>query len=392
MVTAVRESEKSQSALTIKVIRGLPGFLALKDNWDGLLSQSRNDSIFLTWEWMYNWWLVYKENGELFIITAEDNEGNLAGIAPLAYIEKPFLLGTLRVFEFLGTGEKKKDKTCSEFLDIIARRGMEEEVTRLIFDYLLAGAPGWDILNLESLLDTSNILRYISTNKDENLILRKAPNSAGGYNYFTLQQFREEISDARERRFSKSLKNLARHGKVSVRACDSEASLDEDMRAFIRLHQLRWACAGRPGCFSSGKFTQFHQGLARSILKKGWLVLQLLEVNDKPVACEYCFAYNRRLFIYQSGFNPRLDKNISLGHLSMAYVIKGAFTKGIEEVDLLRGEEPYKKKWSKDKRLVFDITAARKSLKVFAYIALKTAMEKSKSIIKAIMRKITGAK
>lgn len=373
--------------LLIKKIEDIPAFLALKDRWENLLSQSENESIFLTWEWVYNWWLVYKEKRNLFILAVEDEGGNLLGIAPLLSREIPLPSGALRVLEFLGTGERRKDEVCSEFLDFIAPKKRREEVMKVIFDYLLNNTSEWDILNLQSLLNNANVLRYISAKKNEKLLLWKTSNNGRGYNYMVFPEGKGADINFREKRFNKSLKNIMKHGEVRVRLCDSEASLAEDMRSFIRLHQLRWNYAGRPGCFSSEKFTQFQQGLAHCALKKGWLALQLLEVNDKPVACEYCFEYNRRLFIYQSGFNPRLDKNVSLGHLSMAYLMEGALARGIKEAEFLRGEEPYKEKWSKDKRLAFNIVIARKNLKGIIYIVIRIAFEKMKHLIKGIARK-----
>lgn len=378
--------------LLIKKIEDIPAFLALKDRWEGLLSQSGNDSIFLTWEWVYHWWLSYKEGRDLFILTVEDEEGDLLGIAPLLSREIPLPFGALRVLEFLGTGERRKDEVCSEFLDFIAREERKEEVVKVIFDYLLNNTSEWDILNLQSLLNNANVLRHISAKKNENLLLWKTSNNGRGYNYLDFTEGKGVDANFQGKRFQKSLKNLIKHGEVRVRLCDSEASLAEDMRSFIRLHQLRWTYAGRPGCFSSQKFTQFQQGLARSALKKGRLVLQMLEVNHNPVACEYSFEYNRRLFIYQAGFNPHLYKNVSLGHLSMAYLMEGALARGIKEAEFLRGEEPYKEEWSNDKRLAFNIVISRKNLKGIIYIVIRAAFEKMKHLIKGITRKIGQAK
>ncbi|TAN60005.1 GNAT family N-acetyltransferase [bacterium] len=392
METSAPELEKNHSPLLLKKIETIPDFLAIRDRWEGLLSQSGSESIFLTWEWVYNWWLVYREKRELFIVTVENACGDLLGIAPLLSRKIRLPAGNLNLLEFLGTGEKRKDEVCSEFLDFIAPKGREEEVMKAIFDYLLNNTSRWDILNLQSLLNNANILKHISGKKNKKLLFWKASNNGRGYNYLDFPEGECADINFRKKRFQKTLKNILKHGEVRARLCDSEASLAEDMRSLIRLHQLRWNSAGRPGCFSSLKFNEFHQRLARHLLLKGRLALQLLEVNDEAVACEYCFEYNRRLFIYQSGFNPRLYKNASLGHLSMAYLMEGALARGIKKAEFLRGEEAYKEKWSKDKRLAFNIVIARKNLKGIIYIAIRTAFENMKQLGKGIARKIRKVK
>lgn len=375
----------------LKKVEALSDFMALKDRWEGLLSQSANESIFLTWEWVYHWWLVYKENRDLFILTVEDEEGNLLGIAPLLSHKVLSPVGTLKLLEFLGTGESKKDKVCSEFLDFIVHKERKEEVTKVMFEYLLNNISCWDILNLESLLDDSNLLRYISVQKNARLQLWKTSNNGCGYNYSVLSGDWDTYINGRgkhRKSLRQARKNIMKYGNIGVRICDDETSLSEDIRSFIRLHQLRWNSLGKPGCFSSRKFTQFHQGLAHSLLKKGRLFLQLLEINGKPEVCEYSFEYNRRLFIYQSGFNPQLARNISIGHLSMSYLVENAFVKGIKEIELLRGGESHKERWARDKRLVFNIVIARKNLKGYLYIVIRMSLEKFKHLIKGMIGKI----
>ena len=66
----------------IERIESLEDFQRLATDWNVLLSQSRSDCLFLTWEWLYTWWKHLSENRRLFLLRV--NSGNeLVALAPL---------------------------------------------------------------------------------------------------------------------------------------------------------------------------------------------------------------------------------------------------------------------------------------------------------------------
>ena len=105
--------------IEVSRIKDEEGLLKLKDIWDELLFSSRNNSIFLTWDWIYEWFKVYGEDRQLFVLVAKDEEQNILGIAPLILKTSKSIFGKMRILEFFGTGEAKHEKVFSEFLDFI---------------------------------------------------------------------------------------------------------------------------------------------------------------------------------------------------------------------------------------------------------------------------------
>ena len=58
-------------------------FILLKEKWNLLLSVSSADNFFLRWEWLWNWWEVFRtSNMELCILLIEKENGEVVGIAP----------------------------------------------------------------------------------------------------------------------------------------------------------------------------------------------------------------------------------------------------------------------------------------------------------------------
>ncbi|MFH0960622.1 MAG: hypothetical protein V1897_18195, partial [Pseudomonadota bacterium] len=57
-------------------------FLALKNKWNPVLERSRDDNLFLTWEWLSTYWRHFGKDRKLKILSIEDNN-KLIAIAPL---------------------------------------------------------------------------------------------------------------------------------------------------------------------------------------------------------------------------------------------------------------------------------------------------------------------
>ena len=70
----------------IRRISNYTDFLSLKEDWNKLLKESGNDSIFLRHEWFDCWWRSHAETYEdaqnLSILLIED-KGKCIGIIPL---------------------------------------------------------------------------------------------------------------------------------------------------------------------------------------------------------------------------------------------------------------------------------------------------------------------
>jgi len=68
--------------MNITVIEDDGGFLSLKDDWDRLAHDLLAINKF---DWIYRWWMHFKEDNILKILVAEDGN-KVVGIAPL-YLE-----------------------------------------------------------------------------------------------------------------------------------------------------------------------------------------------------------------------------------------------------------------------------------------------------------------
>jgi CelD/BcsL family acetyltransferase involved in cellulose biosynthesis len=93
-------------------------FASLEGEWQDLYHDSLAVTPFQSWAWLFSWWEAYGKGYRLRLVTVRC-DGVLVGLLPFM-LERRF--GPKRLL-FVGTGQ-------SIYLDIIARRGWENRVTR----------------------------------------------------------------------------------------------------------------------------------------------------------------------------------------------------------------------------------------------------------------------
>nr|MBX2835647.1 GNAT family N-acetyltransferase [Gammaproteobacteria bacterium] len=70
---------------------------------------------------------------------------------------------------------------------------------------------------------------------------------------------------------------------------------------------------------------------------------------EKVIAVEYAFCEKHRLLFFQTGFDPEF-KSLSPGHVLMSRMITDAIDQGVHEIDLLKGDYPYKANYASTTR------------------------------------------
>jgi GNAT superfamily N-acetyltransferase len=328
--------------MTLGVIQDIRTFYALRDEWDTLLLESSANTIFLTWEWLYEWWNSYVQSGHLLILTLRDQSGRLQGIAPL-YWTRIWKLGIVpvKVLRFIGD-----DSGDSEYLDFITRRGVEEQAVGRFLNYLQERVSLWDVCVLHGMPETSPTNRIIVRRGQENnynvrcstfpCSIVPLPKTWDLYLGGLDRQFRWKIRSR--------LRNLRQEHKVEVVECPNRSSLGACLSILYDLHGRRWANKYEAGCFSLQR-QRFYQGMGGRFLDAGWLRFYFLKIDGEPVAAEFDFEYAGKVYSLQRGFDPACGQD-SYGSVLQACVLQEMVSRGVREYDLLRGDSVYKTRWN----------------------------------------------
>jgi CelD/BcsL family acetyltransferase involved in cellulose biosynthesis len=146
---------------------------------------------------------------------------------------------------------------------------------------------------------------------------------------------------------------LARRHSIRFRLTRDEGSLSSDLDAFFSLHEARWSARS-----SFAPMEAFHRRFAAIALRRGWLRLWILEVDDRPVAARYDFQFARVYSAFNGGRHPDWNK-AGVGLVLRAHTMREALADGAEEYRFLRGGEAYKKRFLTEDAGLVTIAGAR---------------------------------
>ncbi len=311
---------------------------ALEPEWRQLASVCAAATVFQTFEWNAAWWKHFGRlpGRRLRLVTFRSAEGALVGLAPLM---TSFWYATpLRRLSFLGTG-------TSDYLDVLAAPGWEREVAQSLYSYL-ESAGGWQIADFQQLREGSLLRQYLPP-ADSRLHVRDVPGEACPFlplppTWDALLQGLGKKTRANVGYYDRALQKVY---AVEIGPVTDVGVLDEEMTRLFELHGRRWNQRWLPGVFAGKRVQAFHRDVARRLLGQGWLRLFTLHLDGETQASLYCFRYGDRLCYYQGGFEPTLAR-LSLGTVLTARAMQAAISEDCQVFDFLRGDEPYKAKWT----------------------------------------------
>jgi CelD/BcsL family acetyltransferase involved in cellulose biosynthesis len=329
----------------LEVINTEKRFREIRDEWTELLAHSSADCIFLTWEWLYTWWKHLAGSRKLHVLVIRSGEGLIA-IAPLASPSTKLIrLARIRALEFLGTGS-----VGSDYLDIIARRGKEDQVLDILVEYLQREKY---VLELKQLVKDGSLAGQLAARLEHQHWNRSEIRTnvcpfidLAGH---TWESFQAGLGPKHRYNFHRRLKNLYREFDARFECIVAEDRRSDALAALVALHNRRMQERGGSDGLHSSELVGFHEELTGLALARGWLRLFVLTLNNDKAAALYGFMYRKKFYFYQSGFDPRFSP-YSVGLVTMGMAIEAAIEDGAEEFDLLHGDEKYKSLWAKTQR------------------------------------------
>ncbi len=328
-IATPRHANRRTETPSLVVRTDADGLSALEPEWRALAESDERATIYQTWEWNEAWWRCFGRGKLLHLLEMRDG-GTLVGVAPL-YISRH--LGTpIRRAAFLGTG-------VSDYLDLICAPGAGQATAQAALAYLQREAPA-DAADLQQLAPHAHCLEHAAG-------LQSLPQEPCPYVPLptTVKEWLSSLGKKMRENLRYSERLLHRSFTTVEFALADSDNLHECMEQLFTLHQKRWRARSLPGVLGGARVRAFHHLVARRFLDRGWLRLHILRLDGHTVSALYCFRYGPRTYYYLGGFDPTLAR-YSLGTLLTARAIQHAIEEGCAEFDFLRGNEPYKARWT----------------------------------------------
>jgi CelD/BcsL family acetyltransferase involved in cellulose biosynthesis len=308
-------------------VEALPGFESFDEaGWNGLLARARQPSVFLSWQWQTSWARAFLASRPLHLLRVSDDAGTLAGMLPL-YDEGAGLR------RFVGGVD------VSDYLDLIAPSGREEEVWQALLQHRAGEATEWDLHAIRAASPTLDILPRLcpavgiraQVEREDRCPVLELP--------ATWEAYLESLPGKDRHELRRKIGKLEREMPgASVRSHASPEGWDGALADFLRLHRLSKAGKAR---FMDERMEAFFRDATRALAAAGWARLWFLQWNGTAVASFLCLEHAGWVGLYNSGFDP-LHAKLAPGIVLLAHVIRAAIDRAVAVFDFLRGEESYK--------------------------------------------------
>jgi CelD/BcsL family acetyltransferase involved in cellulose biosynthesis len=327
------------SPLSVEVIREGAELRAIGAEWDALVARAGIDHPFLSHDWVCTFWESFGAGKELHVLLVRA-DGRLIAIAPLMRVRaRMYGLSVWRI-EFIANVHTPR-------FDLIVAESPREAYAAILA-HLQQASGRWDVLMLPELSErspTDALLRDLAPSHWLRAGMWSAGRSPrialdGDFDAYCARLSRNHRSSVRRR-----LRKLERYGKVSLEVVGAPADVERAFEDGLRNEAASWKGKAGTAIALHEDLKRFYLTIAERAARSGTLSLLFLNVAGQRIAFAYCLRHGRALYVLKTGYDPAYAPQ-SPFHVLMYLAIEAAYRDGLEAIDLLGCEEPWKRLWT----------------------------------------------
>ncbi len=298
----------------------------LEEAWTALVRQAKQPAgPFTAPQFMSAWWDVFGADTELELLSVRD-DGDLIGVLPLMRRNGGIC--------FIGNPE------VSDYMDLLAQRGREEDVVAALLAHL--DASGVSDAELRGLAAGSETLTHLpalaqarnwTVHQEQEAVCPVLPLAANWDAYLAglKKKYRHEVR--------RKLRNLLDGGAaVDLETAEDPDDVMERLPTFLR---LMTDSRGDKAMFMTEQMATFFRCLVSRLAPAGFLRLYFLVLDGKCAAAVLCLLHDGTVMLYNSGYDPGY-RDLAVGIASKVFVVRDCIERGLSTLNFLRGEEDYK--------------------------------------------------
>jgi CelD/BcsL family acetyltransferase involved in cellulose biosynthesis len=327
-------------ALQIRIARSPEEIQALASAWDRLERRAATPCFFQSHAWCAHVIAILEKGpagGGLrpFVMTAWRGEGLVAvwplqlrreyGARVLTDLTSPF--GQYAGVLMAADATHDAEETCHWLLDQARRLSRADA---LVLRKVRADTPLGRVLAASGhVLDAPQWAPFVSM---------AGFSTFEAYHATTKAKTRKNVRNATHR--------LEKIGTVTHRVERRSGQMDAALANCFDLRSTWLESKGLTStAFAHPAFADLVRGLADPTAHEIDVLSMMLMLDDQPISIHYGFLHNRRYYAFMAARNPQFDAS-SPGKVHLEHVLAACHALGVETVDLLAPEMPYKMVWA----------------------------------------------
>ncbi len=328
----------------LKMLRSSEELESIVPQWSNLWRTHSSATPFQSPEWLVPWWHCFGEELRT-VITYRD--GELIGLLPF-YVHREPETGERRLLP-LGVG-------TSDYLDGVFAHDCSVQTIQSALEFLCE-ASDWDALHVSQLRPESKLLIALrrSARLGDSVI---STQDCSRMEALPLPNLPPKI-----RRNAMYYRNRAQRAGILTFNISDESTSAEQFEALHRLSTERWRSRGQAGVFADDRVIRWHREATPLLAVAQLLRLYSLRLDDDIIGVLYSFVDppdrpGRTQYFYLPAFSLRYA-DLRPGTVLTALAIDHAASEGVRTIDMLRGEEEYKKLWHTERTQTFGFIRPR---------------------------------
>jgi len=358
----------------IKVITEDREFDRVKDEWLDFEKEVNNQNITSSYIWQRTWWQHFKDyemgnfgsNKKLCILFLYDGDNTLRAIAPLCEATKKVYGLTYRAIEFVA------QQWGATYLDIISDKLSKEEYN-FIFDWLKRNRR-YDLIELRYIPEFT--LNFDLKETDITVLSGCPEIVSEGYDSVWNNYYGKNLKHKLRR-----IRNKVKREGIDLTT--SYLSSNEVLNRFaeIRVVSISKELSSKHSLYQDAQKENFVKSLINSYSEDA--KCSSIDYNGKAVAYNLGFEVNKKYYAWDAAYNRNEKEleSLSLGNLNYDYLIQSTYDRGIRNLCLSAGIDPYKLKFSKQIVRIYTLLRKGNSLRgVFLYVLKKRLNQRTANV------------
>jgi CelD/BcsL family acetyltransferase involved in cellulose biosynthesis len=315
----------------------------LKGDWERLSRSVQQPNVYTSYEWFKAWYTQFAKDGVQGLrpnALVLRRDGVVSGIVPLvASVTRKFGVSTRRVhFAW-------RDHSW-DYNDLVVGSDVPGQIVALA-QYLRRDARAWDHIDLRDLRDTGNAIAHIEAAlKEAGLSYRTYPEEER-CPFMPIEGSWEEMMKKHSRSTRRAFRKFTERAQgegFKTRIIEDPSREPELLQKMIAVEAQKQV-GGNLSIPVLGRYAEVFQSLFRTLGPQGWISVVVLEREDQLVAWDIFYRCGRKLWGYLTAYDHAYAE-LSPGMILIPTAIDYAFANGFDELDFLKGEEPYKLRWA----------------------------------------------
>jgi CelD/BcsL family acetyltransferase involved in cellulose biosynthesis len=331
-------------AHAVDVVTDYDALVALEHEWNDAVARARVPHPFLSHEWVRTWWDAFRTRDTRLYIQVVRANGRITAIAPL-------MRETVRMHGIPARCVRFIHNDHTPRTDMIIAEDAEASY-QAIWQALRTSRERWDVLLLSQLehgSKTQDVLRAFAAREG----LRTGSWRSSDSPYLAISGGWDAYLNTLSAKFRSNLRNrlsrLSKIGPVSLEVLTGRAQIAAAADDAWRLESSGWKREEGTSIASDPTVQRFYTSLIERGADAGWLELLFLKVGDRRIATSYGACFDRRLFLFKTGYDPEFATGAPFKTLT-SLAIEDACRRGLREVDFLGDAEPWKLEWTSTSR------------------------------------------